>query len=251
MSDSDSDDGFDEEAERERLREQLEGDRAKRKETQRMSDLLLRGATMTNRHCDVCGDPIFRYEGEEFCPSCQGTTDGAADVDDHPADESDMVASGDGGENGESPSPSASADRTADPGRPAESDRTAEPDQTPNTTEAEEASRTDERERPNRSPADATVGAAGGAPTEQSIGDPRRSASNRSPSERRPAASSPAPEPPDSDSSVDDRTAARRSLERTLASLARRAEETNDPRQARELLAAAREAAETLSALDR
>jgi uncharacterized Zn finger protein (UPF0148 family) len=62
---------FDEEAERERLRKKYEQDSAKREETQRMSELLLQGATMTNSHCDTCGSPIFRYDGQEFCPNCQ------------------------------------------------------------------------------------------------------------------------------------------------------------------------------------
>ncbi|MFB6154668.1 MAG: Sjogren's syndrome/scleroderma autoantigen 1 family protein, partial [Haloferacaceae archaeon] len=62
---------FDAEAEREKLREKYERDREKREATQRMSELLLKGATMTNKHCDRCGDPIFRYQGQEFCPTCQ------------------------------------------------------------------------------------------------------------------------------------------------------------------------------------
>lgn len=72
-------DGFDKEAEREKLREKLADDDEKREHTQRMSELLLQGATMTNRHCDDCGDPIFRHDGQEFCPSCQaiGSGDGA------------------------------------------------------------------------------------------------------------------------------------------------------------------------------
>ncbi|MFW5935622.1 MAG: Sjogren's syndrome/scleroderma autoantigen 1 family protein [Halolamina sp.] len=66
---------FDKEAEREKLREKLEKDERKRQETQRMSELLLQGATMTNDHCDRCGDPLFRDGGETFCPTCGG--DGA------------------------------------------------------------------------------------------------------------------------------------------------------------------------------
>ncbi len=62
---------FDKEAERQRLREKYERDETKRRSTQRMSELLLKGATMTNKHCDNCGDPLFRYEGQVFCPTCQ------------------------------------------------------------------------------------------------------------------------------------------------------------------------------------
>ncbi|WP_248908599.1 Sjogren's syndrome/scleroderma autoantigen 1 family protein [Halocatena marina] len=62
---------FDKEAEREKLRKQFEEDEKKRKSTERMSELLLQGATMTNKHCDVCGNPLFRQQGQEFCPTCQ------------------------------------------------------------------------------------------------------------------------------------------------------------------------------------
>jgi len=63
---------FDKEAEREKLREKFEKDEEKRQETQRMSELLLQGATMTNEHCENCGDPLFRDGGETFCPTCSG-----------------------------------------------------------------------------------------------------------------------------------------------------------------------------------
>lgn len=62
---------FDKEAEREKLREKFEKEEKDREATQRMSELLLKGATMTNIHCDVCGDPIFRSDDQEFCPTCQ------------------------------------------------------------------------------------------------------------------------------------------------------------------------------------
>ncbi|GAB3415138.1 Sjogren's syndrome/scleroderma autoantigen 1 family protein [Haloparvum alkalitolerans] len=81
---------FDKEAEREKLREKLADDREKRQHTQQLSELLLKGATMTNRHCDRCGDPIFRHEGQEFCPSCDtGSQDAAAA--DRPADDGDSA----------------------------------------------------------------------------------------------------------------------------------------------------------------
>ncbi|WP_135853272.1 Sjogren's syndrome/scleroderma autoantigen 1 family protein [Halorussus salinus] len=68
---SDDDSGFDKEAEREKLREKYGDDEKDRENTRRMSELLLQGATMTGKHCDNCGDPIFRYDGQEFCPTCQ------------------------------------------------------------------------------------------------------------------------------------------------------------------------------------
>jgi len=66
---------FDKEAEREKLREKYEQDEERRKTTEQMSELLLKGATMTNAHCGDCGDPIFRYDGQEFCPTCQKPVD--------------------------------------------------------------------------------------------------------------------------------------------------------------------------------
>lgn len=65
-------DGFDKEAEREKLRQRFEQEKEDRESTQVMSDLLLKGATMTNKHCNECGDPVFRQSGQEFCPSCHG-----------------------------------------------------------------------------------------------------------------------------------------------------------------------------------
>ncbi len=79
---------FDKEKEREKLREQLAADEEARKDTQEMSELLLRGATMLNIHCNECASPIFRYEGEEFCPSCERTVeeiqDGEGTVEEGP-----------------------------------------------------------------------------------------------------------------------------------------------------------------------
>ena len=85
---------FDKEAEREKLREKYERDREKRQSTQVMSDLLLKGATMTNRHCDTCGDPIFRYDGQEFCPTCRRSEadDGASETSPGGGDEAAETA---------------------------------------------------------------------------------------------------------------------------------------------------------------
>ncbi len=60
---------FDKEAEREKLRKRF-GEDSQDETTERMSELLLRGATMTNMHCDNCGNPLFRKDGQEFCPNC-------------------------------------------------------------------------------------------------------------------------------------------------------------------------------------
>ena len=77
---------FDKEEERRKLREKFERDEERRQTTQEMSELLLKGATMLNVHCADCSSPIFRHEGEEFCPTCGRSVDelqtaGAADTD--------------------------------------------------------------------------------------------------------------------------------------------------------------------------
>lgn len=88
---------FDEEAEREKLRKRFAEEDEERETTERMSELLLQGATMTNTHCDTCGDPLFRYDGQTFCPTCQHTTDesgatadGSRTGDDEPTPERAM-----------------------------------------------------------------------------------------------------------------------------------------------------------------
>ena len=90
---------FDKEAEREKLREKYEQDEKRRKTTEQMSELLLKGATMTNAHCGDCGDPIFRYDGQEFCPTCQKPIDrgdrGGADAEGGADDDAETTESGD------------------------------------------------------------------------------------------------------------------------------------------------------------
>lgn len=178
---------FDREAERERLRRQLEEEEEDRKATQQMSELLLKGATMTNRHCDQCGDPIFRYQGQAFCPTCQrtvagggGDTQAAADQD-APSAESDETGEGEDG--------SAEA-----PARTPETGRTA-------TDRAGQAS---------------------------------------------PSAQGSSPEP----AATGDLGEVRASLVRKLSTLAHQAEATDDVGRSRNILAAAREAAEAIAALD-
>jgi uncharacterized Zn finger protein (UPF0148 family) len=224
---------FDKEAERERLREKYERDREKRAATQRMSELLLKGATMTNDHCEECGDPIFRHDGQEFCPTCQAS------------DEADTSRSG-----GEETTPTG-ADGTDDAGADAADDAGANAAVDAGTgTETDDAganaavdagtgTETDDRRPPisadahERPPASAAPADAGAADAD--AGNRRRDTAEHgtAPSAR--------------DTPLDD---TRVSLSRTLDRFARAAEETDDPRRARELLAAAREAAETLAALD-
>ena len=129
MSDTEGD-SFDREAEREKLREQFEREERQRESTQHMSELLLKGATMTNRHCDECGDPIFRYQGRSFCPTCEreveaGSAGAAAEAGVGEAagagEGVDRISRPEGGETGADPDgasdagavPSEALDRTA------------------------------------------------------------------------------------------------------------------------------------------
>lgn len=200
--------GFDEEAERERLREKYERDQEKRASTQRMSELLLKGATMTNSHCDACGDPIFRHDGQEFCPTCQAAGEEAAERD---------------AEGGADAGAGTAAPEAASEGGDAETTPAdaADPVAGSDTAPAPEAA-----DRPAR------PGVVDEAPTITSDGRIRDRGSE-------PTASA--------DGSLDE---ARASLSRTLLRYARAAEETDDPRRATEYLSAAREAAETLAALE-
>jgi len=226
-------DGFDKEAEREKLREKLAEDDEKREHTQRMSELLLKGATMTNRHCDDCGDPIFRQDGREFCPSCH-TVD-AADVD------GDSGATADG-----TPADTGTADGTAAPGGPPDPGSQSRPDirnagsrSQPQPAAADSASRRDLGDTDaNGTPPDSRD------PAQRASGEPQRApSSSRSPTE-------PDPVSPGESSATGGVADARESLTRTLTRFARAAESADDPRRAREHLRAAREAAEAIAALD-
>jgi len=202
---------FDKEAEREKLRKKFARDDEKRAETQRMSELLLQGATMTNKHCKQCSDPLFRYNGQTFCPSCQANIDAQRDSRtdaDQPTANTQTQPQTDA--ESTQPQPSADHNPTADPRETSETQSTAD--------------------QPTHNQSTATQS------TASSVDQP--AVGNTSPANQPPAA-------------VDEGlTAARQSLERTLTRFARRAEETEDPRRARELLAAAREAAATLSELE-
>ncbi|MFB6188053.1 MAG: Sjogren's syndrome/scleroderma autoantigen 1 family protein [Halobacteriaceae archaeon] len=170
---------FDKEAERERLREKYEGDKEKREATQQMSELLLQGATMTNKHCDTCSSPIFRHQGQEFCPNCQ-----------------EVVGS----------------------------PQNQQTEQTEQTTQSETPSAQGENDS-NESMDTQTATTT--AQPEQTAQPPQHT-TNKSGDHENPKAV----------------------LLRTITSLANQAEQTTDPAQAKSYLAAAKEAAETLSVLE-
>ncbi|SDL90080.1 Sjogren's syndrome/scleroderma autoantigen 1 (Autoantigen p27) [Halogranum gelatinilyticum] len=245
---------FDKEAEREKLREKFAKDEEKRQSTKRMSELLLKGATMTNSHCNRCGDPVFRFDGQEFCPSCQDATVAGGQI---------QLRNPEGRQQEQGP----------------ESAQAAEPAQTTQATQATQATGTGQSEHAQsaESPtteaatADATTTEAATADatateattadattTEPAAGGTDDAARNTEadvePTQPPvPATESESAEPPTTqpNTGTADLDAARASLRRTVTRYAEEAEQTDDPRRARELLAAAHEAAETLAALRR
>lgn len=221
---------FDREAERERLREKYERDQEKRESTERMSDLLLKGATMTDAHCGNCGDPIFRYDGEEFCPTCQERVESVDDATDEDTP----------GETGADSPGSAEEDSPAAAG----TDARAAPEastgdgHTGSTRPRDGSEATQQADAPghdaNGVEATASEGVAGGPA--------RPSGQDRTPPTSRPQSQ------PGGDA-ADELGAARASLTRTLLAQAQMAENCEDPRRASDHLAAAREAAEALAVL--
>ncbi len=206
---------FDKEAEREKLREKYERDQADREATQRMSDLLLKGATMTNVHCDTCGDPLFKQNGQTFCPSCHGSPEAVQGTD----LESDATASDESAAAADDPETATDADATA-----------VEP------TDADEQATTETRSRETpawegvRTPPSQASDSRGAEGSADAVG--RRSGSSR----RSPGVDG-------------DLGGGRAALAAALERFAREAAETDDPRYAKQCLEAAREAAEALSAL--
>ncbi len=223
---------FDKEAEREKLREKFERDEKKRAATQQMSELLLKGATMTNKHCNNCGNPIFRYQGQEFCPTCEN-----AQVNQAAAQEAASAADAEanGNESGEAQTTTAAGDAETAPieastETDASADRAVDVEPTSPTTDGQSPQSTE----PNRARSPATR-----------PNDVRSTAAPDAPV-------SPSAGTESGDEQIgDDLDEARASLRRTVLRYSRAAESTDDPRRAKELLGAAREAAETLAALRR
>ena len=240
---------FDKEAEREKLREQFAADEEKREATERMSNLLLQGATMTNTHCDTCSSPIFTYEGQTFCPTCQVEVD---------------AAGGEGAATAESAEPDVDADRpepTASPEAGTDSDTSRQA-----SDGVGDSSTRIEIDDPGASADLQSSPAEPNASPEPS--EPEPTSEHRAPPAAEPtaasapaSASSPSPDP---DVAADaarkrtggveggdtDLTAARASLSRTLTRLSSEAERSEDLSRTRERLLATREAAEALAALE-
>ncbi len=247
---------FDKEAEREKLREKYGKEEEKREATEQMSELLLKGATMTNAHCTDCGDPIFRYDGQEFCPTCQkpvARDQGESDADgDHievadPSDEA-TVQFGDGADE---QTAGETADDAAANGSPETADEAA----------VNDAPATADEAAVNDAPAtaDASTDAAGQPPAAESMGDATREIPSADPDRTPGAARATAADagseptaptqPTDRDAVTAELSAAEGLLAETVHRFAQRAADTDDPRTAREHLKAAREAAEALDAV--
>ncbi|ACV46933.1 MULTISPECIES: Sjogren's syndrome/scleroderma autoantigen 1 family protein [Halomicrobium] len=238
---------FDKETEREKLREKYGDAESDREATEQMSDLLLKGATMTNAHCNNCGDPIFRYDGQEFCPTCQQPVDRGDDAGDDTGDNIEVTTPSDdatvqfGDADDQQPASEAGSQQ---PPRASEADSRQPTGGRPSSAGAGQNQR-------DTATVDGRHDATGPAPEESA--DPRSApsvdpaATSTQPAGRSGgAADDPRSGAPDS---VDEQLQnARGLLVQTVEQYARRARDADSPRQAREYLEAAREAAETLDA---
>jgi len=223
---------FDKEKEREKLREKYERDQEKRETAEKMSELLLQGATMTNAHCSECGDPIFRYDGQEFCATCEKPVDRNGDADTDADDDEEGTDGHADSEAIEVTSPSDDARVQFGGGSDDEGDASTS-DRQPDTADT----------GPDRSAVDDDTG------VDASPDTPPAHRSDREPPTRSRVSDRVADTA--SGGVTNDVSAARDSLVRTLSRFSEAAEHCEDPQRAREYLAAAREAAEALSALRR
>lgn len=212
---------FDKEAERRKLEERFAEEEEKREQTERMSELLLQGATMTDTHCNECGDPLFRYDGQTFCPTCQRSVDSEA-------------------ENEPATAESATADEAAPADEAGSMDRAETTNATPDGQQvAGGGSRT--RTTSGRSP--------NGTPEVSPQDDGVSVSDSPSPVQGRDTPPAETERAATADGTTDDLAAAEASLSRVLRRQAELAERTDDLGRAREHLAAAREAATALDAV--
>ena len=285
-SDDSGDSGFDKEAEREKLREKYEQDERDRENTRRMSELLLQGATMTGKHCGECGDPIFRYDGQEFCPTCQREVEGSGGQQGDSAgqqsgdteQQSDDAArqGGDAPQQGEVQQGEAQRQtRTSNSEEAGEATDDAEgtSEEIPDETADERTPPSDDEprveindvrvadrhadpsnvRRPPSQQGERGDRGHGGADRSGEGGRIRRHGRGHSHANDH-AHSGGHSHGRGADAparEADDLATARAALVRKVTDLARRAEETDDAARARDLLVATREAAEALAALDR
>jgi uncharacterized Zn finger protein (UPF0148 family) len=263
---------FDEEAERERLRQQYEADAEKRETTERMSELLLQGATMTNQHCNACHSPVFAYQDQAFCPTCQAEIDESG----NPVTGSDAAEAAEAEQADSATDADPELESEPETARPGPEAARSEPDDETasgtrikvNDPAGNAAADSDSASNPNSSPAAET-----GSPPEPASEPTEPRERRDSPAAEPTASTDPTSSPPSSPSATDsettagidrartgrtdrpdetaaiDLTAAQASLSRTLTRLSERAEQSEDLSRTREHLLAAREAADALAAL--
>jgi len=264
---------FDKEAEREKLREKFEKEEENRAATEQMSELLLKGATMTNAHCSDCGDPIFRYDGQEFCPTCQkpvardaqenGAEASDADGQEDQADDGDQIevadpsdearvqfgdADADTAENAADATEEHAQQETAHTQPDTASQSPAEPTaSTPNSAAPPEAGGdqpTQPSDHSEPAPQTARTGASSEPSGRTANDQPRGTATQNPPVSARQTRTTDS-HTGDIEANLD---AASALLAETVHRFAERAAATENPREAREHLQAAREAAEALDA---
>ena len=226
---------FDKEAERQRLKEKYEAEREDREATQHMSELLLKGATMTNAHCGTCGDPIFRYDGQEFCPTCSNQVQ----------DDADTTANANASQQDDATTASTNASQQDDA-----------------TTASTNASQqdADATERGTATPTSAHAGDAQPQDANAHSRDATRTGADPTPASTASSNTTPEPEPPTGDraqrhdavSSTENALAGENAVanvEATVERFAAAAADTDDPERAREYLAVVRDATDTLRTL--
>lgn len=230
-------DDFDREAERRKLEEKFGREEEDRERTERLSELLLKGATMTDIHCPECGDPIFRHEGRQFCPSCQREVAGG---------EGQQATAGQAAAQDPTDTDPAATDPTRD-GHSVEvetpddaTDRTAETV----TDDGDEASPAGTEQPTTEAPDEDTLQQPSGAAPSQS--GPSTSTGD---SPAGTGSAPPSPAPSGTSGGASGLLPARQHLTRTVNRLAEQAAAEEDPGRKREFLAATREAAEALAAV--
>ncbi|EMA40125.1 Sjogren's syndrome/scleroderma autoantigen 1 family protein [Halococcus hamelinensis] len=217
---------FDKEAERKKLEERFAEEEEDRETTERMSELLLQGATMTDVHCDECGNPLFRYDGQTFCSSCQRTVERSEGTGNAAATEN-----------------TAAGNTATEPA--------AEPTNATQETTTRSAA---DQQVPATDPHDGSADVGRGSPTGTAAGrnEPSEPVSAPDQRQRAPADGTPtngATAGMEGSGTADGLAATEASLSRTLRRQADAAERAEDLGRTRNHLAAVREAAEALDAV--
>lgn len=221
-------DEFDKEAEREKLRERFEREEEDRQATEHMSQLLLQGATMTNHHCDDCGDPIFRHDGQEFCPTCE-----------KPVESPDQGADAAGQEAEQAQTNSQTVDDTGQPADP----QTGDPEQMTGGDVT-----TTQPTQPSQQPSQPSTPSQPSGTAQGIQSTPTGATTQEGPQSQSQSQSQPSTAPTAGSGTLGD---ARLALVRRITALAREAEASEDIQRTRQLFEAVHEGADALAALNR